>query len=440
MRVACLQFSQELKLAEFAEACVRFSPQLSLREPNTLFIEIGKCRTLYSETSFIARAQVLLRRFGLTARIGIADDIPTAAVFARFGTPAGAGKSGGPVGIDSLPLEILTEYGDPFGRDPDGRQAILKMVDSLERLGIKTIAQFKTLPISHFPSRFGSLGLHCRQRLEDGGTQNLPWPHWEPPETFTERVELLPSEFCADLEPLLFKSKEILDRIFSRLRGRFLRADRMAVRLELEKYSTVKNPLRAWTFDFIAPQGSTVGFMPMLRERLNWDLQKEPIESYVIAMTVEVLAHSAGNANQNHFFHSRGDSKEEMGSFFGQIEEYLGKGQVFWAQVTEERLPETSWAKSRLPDPGAVDLNGRYPRRPTRIFARPLSITVIQDRLVLKGRTYKIAQWSAVERLSLNWLDDSPARNYYQVDLDSGTRLWVFTDPGHHYFVHGYYE
>ena len=319
-----------------------------------------------------------------------------------------------------------------------GRKWVGKMIEALKRLGIKNVGHFKTLPVKQFPSRFGSIGLYCRQQIEGG--MSLPWPHWEPPESFSERMELLSSEYCSNLEPLLFKAKEIIDRVFSRLRGKFLRADKVQVSIELEKYSTIQNPLRTWTFEFISPQGSTSGFLPILRERLNWDLQKEPIGSYVTAMKVEVISFSLGRDAQRNFFHSREERNEVMGSFFGQMEEFLGKGQVFWASVTEERFPEKSWVKKRNPELQTVSLIKRYPKRPTRVFKTPVPITVIQDRIVLKGQNYKVRKWSSVERLSLDWLDDVPSRNYYCVDLEKGTTLWVFTDPGHNYFLHGYFE
>lgn len=428
MRVACILFNRDIELSEFAQACIRFSPQIALRCQNAIFIEIGKCSKLYSEQIFILRVQVLLRRFQYQARIEIANDIPTALALARYSAHS----------IDHLPIEALCDFGDPFGTDHNGRKWIEKMIDALKRLGIKSIAQFKTLPVKQFPSRFGSLGLFCRQQIENA--IHLPWPYWKPPENFTEKMELVHSEFCSDLEPLLFKSKELLDRLFSRLRGKFLRADKIQFSIELEKFSTVKNPLRSWEFEFISPQGSTSGFLPILRERLNRDLQIEPIESFVTTIIVHVAATSIGVNAQKNFFHSREERVEIMGSFFGQMEEFLGKGQVFWAAITEERFPEKSWIKRRLPEEQKLSLLKRYPKRPTRVFKTPIPVVIIQDRFVLKGRRYKIKKWSSVERISLDWLDDVSARNYYRVDLDQGTTVWIFTDPQHNYFLHGYYE
>ncbi len=431
MRVACVLLSHQIepaRLLELAEAFLRFSPQIAIREPNIILIEIGKCKSLFSEISFSARSKVLLRKFEVEGKITISQDIPSSIALARYLVPA----------VDQLPIDALEDFGDPFGTDLNGRKSIAKMIESLKRLGIFTFSQFKTIPTSSIPSRFSGMGLYCRQRIEDAS--NIPWPYWKPPENYAEKVELLPSEYCSDIEPLLFKAKEILDRLFSRLRGRVLRAERIRFTLELEKYSTVASPIRQWNFEFITPLGSTLSFIPILRERLNWDLTKTPIESYVIAMSCEVLSTTLGHSAQRHFFHSREEYTEALGSLFGQLEEYLGKGHVFWTKTTEQRFPEKSWEKTRNKTDESVDLHQKYPLRPTRVFKSPIPISIIHDRILFKGRAFRTIRWSCVERLSLDWLDNTPARNYYRVDLTEGRALWVFSDPGHHFFVHGYFE
>ncbi len=436
MRVACLFFSKpssQSKLSDLAEACLRFSPQIAVRESEAIFIEIGKCQALYSERSFLFRAQVLSRRFGWDARVTISDDIPSALALARHAKAS----------VDSLPVESLVDFADPFGVDPKGRASIGALVEAVQRLGIETLAEFKTIPSQSLPSRFGSLSLLCRQRLENAS--HLPWPTWSPPEHFEEKCELLPSEYCSEIEPLLFYAKSMLDRIFGRLRGRALRAERIAFSIELEKYSTTKEPIREWLFELITPQGAALGFLPILRERLNWDLSRTPIHSYVHTLKCSVLATTPGRSAQRDLFashdsNSQLDQQEALGSLFGELEEFLGKSHVFWAQTTEERFPERSWVRASQKDAPQADLQDRYPKRPTRIFKNPVPVTVIQDRLVFKGRKFKSTRWSKVERLSLDWLNDTPARNYYRVDLEGGQTLWVFSDPQHHYFVHGYFE
>jgi protein ImuB len=428
MNIACLYFQKETSIQELAQACLRFSPQISVREPNAIFIEIGKCRALYSEESFRARVQVLFRKFKADGRIAIASDIPSALALAHFNVKEKA----------CLPLEAVEDFGDPFRLDPVARKTLAKMTESLKRLGIETLTQFQGIDPKLLPSRFGSIGLYCRQQSEDAS--RLAWPHWEPPEIYSERLELLPQDHLADIEPLLFASKEALDRLFSRLRGKFLRAEKIEVKLELERYSTVKRPTRDWTFEFISPQGSTSGFLPILRERLHFDLARDPIESFVTAIECHATSVTHGAASQRNFFHSRDDFNEAMGSLFGQLSEYLGKDRVFWAKVGEERFPERSWNKTRDAKSPQAEIEGHYPLRPTRILDPPVPIAVVENRIRFRGKTLKTKTWSQLERLSLDWLNASPSRTYYHVELETGQAIWVFSDPAELFFVHGYFE
>jgi len=435
MRVACLYFRGEVKLLEFAQACLRFSPQIAVREPDVVFVEIGKCLGLFSEASFVARARVLARRFESrpgSCTVTVHDDLPSALALARHAVSPGQD-------VGALPLEALEEFADPYRKDPAGRKQISGMIESLRRLGLSSVGQFREIPQSQLPSRFGALALFCRQRLD--GAATVAWAHWDPPESYAESLELAPSDYCADLEPLLFLSKAMLDRLFARLRGRFLRIERMRVCLEMERSSVVRERVREWVFEFIAPQGSTPGVLPILRERMGRDLERRPLEALAVALRCEVLATGRSAEGQRQLLGQDVDYDESMGSFFGLMEEFLGREHVFWAQVTEHRYPERSWQRTSVAQSAQVSVEGRYPTRPTRVFPRPVPITVLDDRIRLYGRVYRTSRWSSVERLALDWLDDAPARNYYRVELESGrSALWVFSDPNHHFFVHGYFE
>jgi hypothetical protein len=428
MRVACIFALSEVNIEGLAQACVRFSPQISVRHPNIIFIEIGKSRSLYSEDSFLARTKVLLKRFKINARISIDSDLPRALARARFDCAQ----------VGSLPVKALLDFADPFGLDPKGQKSMEKMTLALKRLGIHSISQFQTIPANHLPSRFGRLAQYSRQLLTDASY--LPWPGWVPPATYEDKLELLPSEHCYDIEPLLFLGKKIIDRLFSRLRGTYLQADRIEFEVKVEKTSITQKPVRSWSFEFISPQRSTSGFLPILRERLNSDLNKDPLEGPAIELICRVPLFSRSQNTQRHFFTQCDDFDEKMGSFFGQMEEYLGKGQVFWADITEERFPEKSWLKTKKLKPQTISLNKIYPVRPTRLFRSPIPVSVIENRILIRGKAYKVLQWSAVERISVGWLDDQKPRNYYRVSLEGGQSIWVFSDSEHHYFAHGYFE
>lgn len=428
MRVACLWFQEETDTSIIAEALLRLSPQISVRKGRAIFVEIGKCRRLYSEESFRLRAKVILRRFGVEASIGIGSNIHQALIIAKFG-----GKR---------PLDTLYDYADPFATDPDSSKAVARMIDALEALGVHDLESFRAIPLWQFPSRFGALGSFCRQRVNDGAGEesDFAWPHWEPAEKIEERIELAHEDLCGSIEPLLFHSRTLLDRIFSRLKGRGLRLMSMKLEVRIEKYSTIKNPSRVWKFDFMLPHGSAQAVLPVIQERLARDIEKQPFESLALSIRYEVLETAPGYSAQKNLFHERDEQQERFHSAIEHLSESLGKGRVFQVVTQEERIPEKSWSKRAHAGEKCAELEGRIPLRPTRLFPSPQRVEIRLEKLVFKNREFKIKNWSRVEKISTGWLDTLKSRDYFRLDVESGPALWIFRDAQSDYYLHGYFE
>lgn len=426
-RVACIWFSTPNDLTEFAEACLRFSPQICLRSNRALFIEIGKSKTLFNEETFLKRIQVMLKRFELRASGAVRSNLVDALLAARYGTDL----------LAQIPLEALTLVADPFDLYPDTAKSVRRMSKSLEQLGLSNLQDFFNLPSHELPSRFGAIGSLCRHHLE---RPRLTWPKWAPREVIEESLELTYDEYCSTLEPLLFKAKVLLDRLFSRLKGRGIRLTRLYARFDLEKFSTVKKPVHEWDFDLMMPQGSTSGVLPILKERWDRDLQHTPLETPVLKLQFIVRETATGYEGQKNFFHERDDQTEKMNAAIGHLAEALGAESVFRAKLVEERIPELSWKRSsRIEKNEAVDLTDKIPLRPTRLLSNPQPIEVTQTQVQMRKRTFTIEHWSEVERISCHWLDQLQLRKYYKLDIIEGPSLWVYQDH-ENYYLHGYFE
>ncbi|MBC7396768.1 MAG: hypothetical protein H7333_04925 [Bdellovibrionales bacterium] len=428
MRVACVYFETETNLQAFAEVCLRFSPQICLRRESALFIEIGKCRTLYREDTFLLRMKVLLKKFEIKARVAIEDNVVLSLLSAIYET----------TDYTRLPLSSLHYFSDPFAFSENDQKLILKMVESFRRLGIKTIADFLSIPAHELPSRFGALGTLCRERVLD--SSHLTWPAWTPSETIEESLELSYDDYCATIEPLVFKSKNILDRLFARLKGRGLRLSRIRVEVKLENVSFVKDRIRAWDFDFMLPQGSSLSILPILRERWDRDLSRNPLQTNAVGIRFEVRETAYGYEMQKSLFHNREESFEALNGVMAHLSEILGKTKVFHAVLKEERLPELSWKKRECEKEVHADIVDKIPGRPLKVCPTPLKLQVTKDRIFLKKKSYTVTAWSEVERISNHWLDGEISRNYYKVSIVEGPALWVFKDAADDYFLHGWFE
>ncbi len=432
MRVAAIMvINPPESLVPFAEACLRFSPQICLKRSGSVFIEIGKCKTLYDEKTFLLRLQVLLKRFKLKAKMALAETLLDALILTRYGS----------LDLKEIPLTSLHEYRDPFGADLDSLKKTEEMIKQLEQMGLRCIYDFLKIPTSQLASRFGALGLLTQSHILNG--LEVEWPYWKPIEKILEATDLFDHEECFSLEPLLFYLKPLLDRAFARLWGRGLRAVRLEIIFRLEKFSTVKKPLRKWQFDFVLPQSTAQGTLPILRERLEADLRTVPFESGVQGMSLEILEAVPGYQAQRLLYQGHSKTEEDFSALFAQLAESAGKQNVFKAQIHDEAIPERSWSRAVTLNKTTPDLKDYIPLRPTRLLKKPEKIDLGPGFIFIRNRKYRVVKCSTVERIETHWLEMQTFefdRSYFRMDLEGKPAVWVFKDKNHDYFLHGYFE
>lgn len=435
MRVACLWLKTKMPAGRIAEACLRFSPQICIRENEAVFIEIGKCHRLYSEPSFTARMQVVLRRLGIEATISIGDDIPKALLSAKYRT----------ADTERLPLEALIDMADPFNKDLIGQKYIHKMIAAFTDLGIKSIAQFKQIPMAQLTSRFGAIGILCRERSLNA--ENIPWPLWRPEEVIQEKSEFPYFDFYGELEPLLFELKKHLDVIFERLWARGLKAQQIQVKVFCETNSVNPNPFREFNFDFLYPQSATKGTLTVIRERLTRDFERNPVKTPIQGISTLIVKAVKASSGQKNIFDNQEELNEQMHALLNQLSESHGKENIFQAELTEDRRPEKSWRKvdgKNKPVP-KISVQGRIPLRPTYLI-KPEPVYVSDGYIMIRRQRHRIVKiLDPHERISGGWfeqttdLEDSFDRNYRHYELENGTRVTVFETGDQQTFMHGYF-
>jgi len=420
MRVACILFTsvsnKPIEIEKIAEACLRFSPQIALRtvaEP-AIFIEISKCKTLYTEKGLALRIQSLLSRFGVQGRIAIANDLSTALALAKYRKNF----------REDLPIEALELYSNPFQENAMKTNAPLKLTTLiLKRLGIINFKKLCALPRSSLPSRFGKetlFALHC---IESNHT--LHWPEWTPPEKMLEGQDLDESYTLDTLEPILFLLKRLIDKSILRLKGRSQLVTDLSVRIYQEKYSYVKEPVRTYSLSLAFPQGSTLHLLSIINERLNSALQKEHLEAPVHRIEIEILKTVRGNAKQLHFFSKREEDQENLQSTLSRLANKLGFERVFFATPLENYLPEKSWKKTMIAAE-AKEIEQSLPERPLRILKTPIQVRKFDQYFILQHKRWKVSEIKGPERLTGEWWLDDPERDYFRVKMESGEDFWIY--------------
>ena len=439
MRVACIWLLENGPTEKLADLFLRYSPQICVRGERAIFIEIEKCRKLYSEETFLARARIILMRARQKAVIRIGRDLTDALTLAQHEK----------YDVNDLPLASLVDFVDPFMRDVVLQKSIHQLILTFRDLGIKTIGDFKKISAPQLVSRFGVVGRFCYNRVHFQDFIN--WPIWTPIEVIEEKKEFPYFEFYGELEPILFELKNQLDMIFSRIFARGLRLTRLQIKVLCEKNSAHPNSIRTLDFDFFVPQSAVKGTLRIVKERLTREFERRPILSPIEGLHTRVMKTTPINSSQKNIFNNDEEKFEQIYSIHNQLVELFGKENIFQAQLTQDRRPERSWVKQfdspHQENAVSPDFFERLPERTTYLFRHPVKVEIRAGFIFINSKRYRILRWdNQIEKISGAWYEkpDSEIRNvfdrsYYNVELDNHQRISVFQTPERSYYMHGYY-
>jgi hypothetical protein len=426
-QTACILLKKGADIGPLAETCFRFSPKVAVRGNEAIFIEVGRNRLLQSGQTLIARIETLCRRFGMEAKVVLAADPGTALALARFGE-ARPGE---------LPLDALPDYADPFGRTQEQLKGLLLAVASLKKLGLKTMADFLGIPAMELGGRFPSELVGTWTKVKEG--VEPIWPIFEPAEKIEEQVDMTSEgRGCENLEAMLFFLKMVSDRAMARLAGRGLRLSALEIEMKLEARDDLR-AVRLVPFRLPLPQGSVLGLVKLLHERLSSEFQKKPLSSPAEELSLRVLETAPGLQRQTDLFTRREEEKEAFNSLADRLVQKLGRDRVYQAALVERYLPESAWQRTlhelRWPATGKQIQIPFIPNRPLWLLRRPEPL--LRHQAVLAGlgdRKWEVVEADIPERLTGEWMLDSGVegffRDYYRLACAGGVHLWVFSIPG----------
>lgn len=426
MRVICIYLQKSQNLQTLAESVYRLTPQVCMRGGEALFLEITQCQSLYSEQNIFLRLQALLKRLNIEAKITAAPDAPTALAKARYHAADRL----------DLPIGALHDFASPFEFDSDLFRQCEKIVTTLERLGVRTLKDFVKLPVKSLSSRFGELGVKLYSRVLN--SKDLIWPRFTPVEQVVERMDWGHELACDTLDSVYFYIKTLLDRSLLRLYGRGERLLKFELKLELEKNSLLTSTVRQWNFEFNVPHGTTRSLLTIVREKVSFDLQSRPLESFVNAMEIKILETAPAQFAQKDLFNpKREEDQEAWDNLVVRLKQRLGSESVFCAKPVETYMPEKSWATT-----DKHDFNGHessFPKRPNRLLKDPQNVDFDGSHLKIEKQQERVVSFFGPEVLAGQWWDTGFERSYYRVLLEKGRQFWIFLKNGR-FYLHGIYD
>ncbi len=347
----------------------------------------------------------------------------------------------------------------PFDRlDPPARA-----LESLTRLGVKTLGDFLELPATGILSRYGK-DLHLLHRTASYDIE-LPIQACMHRKPYLQRIDLEenPEPYISGL---VFLIKRALHPLFDRLIKEDLSAASMTVRLILDdnEKSRVQERIRP-----AEPTCKTSFFTDLARLRL----ESKGLSAAVRSLEVEVEPVKRAYAQQGLFDIRPRRDLHAGGLALARIRAELGDDAVCRAELKTAHMPEGrfSWKPMERPGDFSPDVENpkKFPRKPCalvrRFFARPLplfcgrkpaetasreaddfepvdppeyfyiprmetpspddSATISKNRKTAKR---KIRKRGGPYIVSGGWWRSPVYREYWFVETSSGMLLWIYYD------------
>jgi len=228
--------------AALLDCAQSFSPCVEDAACDTVLLDLAGMESLFGPLSEISRT--LYHRaaaLGLEANVAVTSNPDAAALAARgFSgvTVIPSGKEAEQLG--SLPVEVL--FTDQLGADrlgedrpDDEKKAAGRLLETLDRWGIRNMHGLAALPEISLSERLGQEGLRLQQLARGAASRTLV--PLEAPPVFEEAVEL--EHPIVLLEPLAFLLNRLLEQICARLGSRALATQELRLTLELENFSAL---------------------------------------------------------------------------------------------------------------------------------------------------------------------------------------------------------
>ena len=418
-------------LRRLAWDCEEFSPLVGLEEgdrPASLLLEVTGCAACFGgEEQLARRLRAAMAQRGFRPRVALADTIGAAWGVAHYArtkrtvvlVPPGEQREA----LHKLPVEAL--------------RLSTAAVRKLHTLDLRQVGQLLALPRKSLPSRFGrELLQRIDQALGDAPELIVPERRPEPLiETWESEAPIPAAQAVEVVAPLL------IDRIVAQMSHRREGAVRLNCRLHPEEG-------RAETLQLRLMRPTTDA--RHLRELLQLQCERTALPEEVIHVSLEVVEARLLAMQERSLWESDGGrTNRDVLTLTERLSSRLGAEAVTRPVLCPEYQPELSFryesavCLSPVVDAGSFGHEATLAvdslhclTRPLWLMRQPTPIevtSVIPDgpphRLSGEGVHCDIAHTWGPERITTGWWrGEQVRRDYYQVELVDGRRLWLFRD------------
>lgn len=426
-------------LRQLAWDCELFSPVVGIEEwepPESLILDITGCaRHFGGEQKLAETLQTRLQQQGFHTRIGVTETFGGAWAMTHYG-PQGHAICIVPDGelesqLRSLPASALRLTSDTL--------------DRLRQVGLRTVGQLLALPRSSLPARFGpELLLRIDQAL--GTAPELITPERRP-EILRETWET--EEPFSDPSLLERLAGDLLDRMLSTLQDRRFGIRRLVWELEEEERKITTRSL-----ELLQPSMDRSHLLMLLS--LQW-------ESLTLTAGIQRISLKAEQIEpltvrrQTLWELETGESSPSVRTLIETLSNRLGRDAVLRPYLRSDPQPEHAFGYEPLVETvRKVDRLRLTAGKTQPVLTRPLwlkrdvpavEVTVEHRRGPPVQIDWQRRQWTVrhtwgPERITTGWWRSQMVRrDYFQVEIEDGRRLWLFRDLAtEKWFLHACFD
>ncbi|MFQ1061443.1 Y-family DNA polymerase [Bordetella trematum] len=409
--------AETLRLQEAALALLQYTPQLALREPDALLLDVGASLRLFGGPRALARrVRATLATLCLHGRLGMAPTAQGAWLLARGAAPAALRLSSLARRLDALPVELLPEA-----------QA---QAAWLQGLGCEYLAQLRALPRAGLQRRAGPDLLMALDRAYGQTAEAHAWFIAAP--RFEARLEL--ADYAEHAQALLGAAARLTEQLSGWLHGGRLAVRSVTLRLEHERGRRARPP-SCLTLTMAEPVWHGRHLQDLLRERLERLELPEP----VIAMALSADQTQQADSASQTLFPDPASQAADHARLLDLLAARLGPQAVRHAAACADHRPEQAnqWQPVHQPAPRHCPA-GPVLERPFWLLEPARALPEQNHRPVYQGQPLRLLR--GPERIESGWWDDAPAqRDYFVAEDQAGARYWLYRERGQRWFLHGLY-
>lgn len=409
-------------LSQLAQWAYQFSPNVSIKVPHSILLDITGCLKLFRGIKNLKAAiSEGLNRLGFTAATGINGTPMSALCFAESGL---AESSLAESGAEKASIEII-----PSDRVADSLHPIPiqflrideHIQNTLHQMGISRCQQLFELPIDGLNRRFGIFFTDYLQRLT--GEKPDPQKFVADKPRFRSDVTFLSD--VTNTQSLVFPMKRLLGELQDFLIGRQLLVNQFSFKLSHRNHSPKE-------LSIILANPDRDAQMFLMLSQLQLDKVRDMPEIDNVSLAAGTFFEA--EADSGDLFHGT-QFKQKDGRTHSKAEEAravrlinmmtarLGPQACFGLSLANDHRPEFAWKPVTM---AAKDywhddqLQGNV--RPLYLLPTPKILS--SDAPYLSG---KLELLQGPERIDFGWWDNKGiARDYYIAQHPSGALYWIY--------------